>query len=348
LTAQVIAVACFLLFPLRFTFEHAAVTGGVSGFLFEALGSFDRPFNQAPSLHIALLVVLWALYGKHVPRWAFAPLHLWFALIGVSVLTTYQHHFIDIPTGALLGFTCLWLWPDESESPLAHARFPRGSKRRSLALRYGIGAGILSLLAAAIGGWALILFWPAASLGLVAASYLALGPTGFQKGADGRMGLAACVLLAPYLAGAFVNSRLWTRHEPEAEEVAEGVWIGRVPSRRDLCDGRFATVVDLCAELPRGGSCRRYHALPMLDLITPDPEMLAKAADLIERARAAGPVLVCCALGYSRSAAAVASWGLRTGRCANLAAAVEAVREARPRIVLDAAAQAAILAAAKR
>src|SRR5205085_712866 len=94
ITAQVIAVICFIAFPLRFTFE-VPKTDGFFGFLFAVLTSFDRPFNQAPSLHIALLVILWKLYARHAPhamRWV---LHGWFALVGISVLTTYQHHFFD-------------------------------------------------------------------------------------------------------------------------------------------------------------------------------------------------------------------------------------------------------------
>src|SRR5436190_9698693 len=103
LTAQIVAVVCFILFPLTFTFQQPE-THRVAGVLFAALTSFDKPFNQAPSLHIALLVILWRLYAIHLPRPARWPLHLWFTLVGASVLTTYQHHFFDIPTGALLGF----------------------------------------------------------------------------------------------------------------------------------------------------------------------------------------------------------------------------------------------------
>src|SRR5262249_43803461 len=94
LTAQIVAVTCFILFPLRFTFERPQATG-VAGALFDVLTSFDKPFNQAPSLHIALLVILWPLYARHVPRWALWLLHPWFALLFISVLTTYQHPFID-------------------------------------------------------------------------------------------------------------------------------------------------------------------------------------------------------------------------------------------------------------
>ncbi len=139
LTAQIGAVTCFILFPLRFTFARPPAEG-VSQFLIDALMSFDQPFNQAPSLHIALLVILWTLFARRVPRWGRWPLHLWFALIGVSVLTTYQHHFIDVPTGALLGFLCLWLWPDAMPTPFAGAALARDPRRLRLACAYALGA----------------------------------------------------------------------------------------------------------------------------------------------------------------------------------------------------------------
>ncbi len=213
ITAQVLAVACFILFPLTFSFPRPP-SDGLAGIMFDALMSFDKPFNQAPSLHIALLIILWPLYARHVPargRWV---LHAWFALILVSVLTTYQHHFIDIPTGAWLGFLCLWLWPDEGRSPLTQLTFASDHRRHFLAACYALGATVLAALAfwtPPIGLW---LLWPAAALALVAFIYIALGPDGFQKFTDGSMSLGARWMLAPYLLGAWINSRLWTRHEP--------------------------------------------------------------------------------------------------------------------------------------
>src|SRR6266850_752585 len=128
LLAQAICVACFLAFPLRFTFERAA-TDGLFGWMFDVLMGFDKPFNQAPSLHIALLVILWLVYLRHVPpRWRWL-VHGWFTLIGASVLTTYQHHFIDIPTGLLAGWLCVWLVPDEGPSPLSNARLSPDRQR---------------------------------------------------------------------------------------------------------------------------------------------------------------------------------------------------------------------------
>ena len=117
-------------------------------------------------------------------------------LLGVSVLTTYQHHFIDIPTGALLGFLCLWLWPDSSTEPVgSDFAGPTSAGGCVLAARYAVAAAALAIAGIALGGAALWLLWPAVSLALVAANYAVFGAGGFQKGPDGRMSLAALALL---------------------------------------------------------------------------------------------------------------------------------------------------------
>ena len=117
LTAQIVAVACFVLVPLRFAFDRPAADG-VWGMLFAALTRFDQPFNQLPSLHIALSVILWDVYARRLSGIARRAMEAWLLLICASVLTTYQHHFIDIPTGFLLGLVCIWVWPREGGSRL--------------------------------------------------------------------------------------------------------------------------------------------------------------------------------------------------------------------------------------
>jgi hypothetical protein len=205
-----------------------------------------------------------------------------------------------------------------------------------------VGAAFATALAFPVGGLGLWLLWPAFALLLVAANYALLGAGGFQKGRDGRMSVAARALLAPYQLGAWINCRWWTRNAPAPSAIRDGVALGRIPSAHD--GAAFATVVDLCAELPaRSAGCR---AFPTLDLVTPEPGLLRDAAAAIEVARRAGPVLVCCALGFSRSTCAVAAWLLATGRAVSAADAVAQVRAVRPRVVLDAAALAAIEAAA--
>ena len=120
LAAQVIAVACFIVFPLRISFARPQTTGEF-GFLFDLLATLDMPFNQAPSLHIATTIILFDLFSRTLPRWPLPATIAWSLLVSASVLTTYQHHFIDVPTGFLLGLLCVWMWPPAGDSRLAHS-----------------------------------------------------------------------------------------------------------------------------------------------------------------------------------------------------------------------------------
>jgi hypothetical protein len=261
-------------------------------------------------------------------------LTIWFVMIGGSVLTTFQHHFIDLPTGFALGWLCTWLWPMPSVAPgpVSAWRYSNDPARHRLALVYFTAALCCGAVALYAGGLALWLCWPALSLALVGSFYAGVGAAGFQKDAQGRMSLAARWLLAPYLAGAWLNSRWWTRRAPQPVHVMDDVWIGRMPARRDLAP--FAGVVDVSAELPLPSSSRSTHVVPMLDLVAPERSTLARAARAIERSREHGPVLVCCALGFSRSACAVAAWLVSTGRAANAAQAIARLRDARGEVVL--------------
>lgn len=111
LTATLISVGGFLLFPLQCTFARPA-TSGFNGMLFELLTGFDKPFNQAPSLHVSLLMLLWARYNRHLSGWSRQLLHGWFLLIGISVFTTWQHHVIDGVWGVAVGLLCFYLFPE--------------------------------------------------------------------------------------------------------------------------------------------------------------------------------------------------------------------------------------------
>lgn len=343
LTAQIVSVTCFLLFPLRFAFERPEAAG-LFGWLFDTLAGFDKPYNQAPSLHIGLLVIIWARFATLGGSWTRLAVHAWALLIGVSVLTTYQHHFIDVPTGALVGALCLWLWPMEGPPPLARWQTNRSSAARRLASRYMLAALLVAALALLFGGAALWLLWAAVALALVGLIYAGLGPAAFQKHA-GRLSGGAQLLLAPYLAGAWLNSRLWTRRRPAPDPIADGVYLGRLPTAREMRKAGFAALFDLTAELPAPAGPWRYGAQPCLDLLPPAPEDLLAAARSIEHLRREGAkVLVCCALGYSRSACAVAAWLLVTGRVKEVDAAIRWLRECRPNIVLGAQHRAALAA----
>jgi protein-tyrosine phosphatase len=84
----------------------------------------------------------------------------------------------------------------------------------------------------------------------------------------------------------------------------------------------------------------------MLDLVAPAPDKLRTIAETIERARTVEPLLVCCALGYGRSAAAVATWLLITGRASSTEDAIARISSTGARVALSNSID-AITAAAK-
>lgn len=337
---QLVAVACFIAVPLRFSWPKPQ-TSGLSGQLFDQLASFDMPFNQAPSLHVALTVVLASFYLPRLPSPLKPVFVAWSALVVISTLTTYQHHFVDLPTGALLGCLVVWALPFERRSPLAGWRLTGQPDRRRLGWRYAGGAALSALLALPGGTW-LWFLWPALALALVALAYLFFGPAAFGKSEGGRIGFATQALLAPYLLGAWINSRLWTRRDPHPVEVAPGLWLGRFPSRAQAQG--FARLVDLTAEFhrPRWADGMNWRTFPCLDLVAPEPAVLRRAADAIAIAEPDRPVLVCCALGYGRSVATLAAWLVINGHAEGSRAAIDHLRWLRPKLAVTPAQLASI------
>ncbi|HVK54147.1 MAG TPA: dual specificity protein phosphatase family protein, partial [Burkholderiales bacterium] len=250
-------------------------------------------------------------------------------LVGLSVLTTYQHHFIDIPTGLLVGCACVLLYPLDARPVVRQ----RDSRRWRLGSFYLVGGLALAALAVALGGVGLLLLWPVSSLLAVAAIYFWGNPLLFGKG-ERTMDAAGWILFAPYILAAWVNSRWWTRHRPQPSEVLPGLWLSRAPSRAELHGVKPAALVDCCAELPIGAAGIPVHAVPMLDLLIPEWTQIDQGVAAISQARQGGCTLVFCALGYSRSATIIVAWLVRHGHASDIAEAIALVRRARPEVVL--------------
>lgn len=280
LAAQIIATLFFIIFPLQMSWEKPAVSG-ISGFLFSSLAAFDLPFNQAPSLHIILCVVVGAFYLRKARAvWLKAALVAWFALIGLSVLTTYQHHFIDIPTGLAAGCLVLLVRPIDGE-PLRFAVAADAARYKWAALYLGLA--FLTLFAAILGAkiwgaWMLWLSWASLSFALVACGYAFLGTGVFAKNGQGRHAAAAKALLFPYLCVARLNALFWLRGRRLSDEILPGLYLGSVKVA-----GKFDAVLDLAAEFERPGGAQIYASLPMLDMITPGADELRRGADELER-----------------------------------------------------------------
>ena len=369
--AQIIATTCFMLFPLHFGWPKPP-TDGLSGWLFDSLVAFDLPYNQAPSLHIALSIIVGAFYWTRFPKIRL-PLLLWQSLIALSVLTTYQHHFIDMPTGALLGWLVLWAIPQHGVSPFRRPFGTQGrlktseanfcetktnnadfreaktspathSREIKIAMLYLAGA-VLSALPSLFGGAWLWMLWVSVSLSVVAFAYLTGNVAVFQKQADGRLSAATTMLLLPYLAGVRLNMAYWLRSKEKIAKVRDDVWIGSISG----ISGGLPAVLDVCAEYPRPRYHGAYRVLPLLDMVAPSENDLVQAASLLEALRRQhGKVLTCCALGYGRSASVVLTWLLVYGGCRDLAQATAELKQVRPQMVLPPETAKAVEAAAGR
>ncbi|WP_314301002.1 phosphatase PAP2/dual specificity phosphatase family protein [Campylobacter showae] len=280
LVAQMIATLFFIAFPLQMSWEKPTVSG-LSGFLFSSLAAFDLPFNQAPSLHIILCVVVGAFYLRKTRAvWLKAALAAWFALIGLSVLTTYQHHFIDIPTGLAAGCLVLLIRPLDG-APLRFAMAREAARYKWAALYLGLA--FLTLFTAFLGAkiwgaWMLWLSWSSLSFALVACGYAFLGAGVFAKNGQGHHASAAKALLFPYLCVARLNAIFWLRGRRLSDEILPGLYLGSVKEA-----GKFDAVLDLAAEFERPGGAQIYASVPMLDMITPSADELKRGADELER-----------------------------------------------------------------
>jgi predicted protein tyrosine phosphatase len=183
-----------------------------------------------------------------------------------------------------------------------------------------------------LGGWWWLLLWPSTALVLVGAGYLGLGSAVFRKRPDG-LSWSAKVLLWPWLVPLCWSRRWWWRRDADGMvQIADGVWLGRLPDAELLRQNGIRAVLDLTAEHdgPLSIPGVTVVCIPLLDLATPPVAVFATAVETIERLRGHGPVLVHCALGYGRSVAVVAAWLHVTGRVVTPDEAVARVAVARP------------------
>jgi membrane-associated phospholipid phosphatase len=296
------AGSVFLVFPLTTGYPRPEVSGW-TGWLFEFLWSFDKPHNLAPSLHVALALLLWPLYARHTSgrlRWL---VHGWFLLMVASPLFTWQHHVLDVATGAMLGQVCVFAFPESRGRALTRS----AATNFRVARLYAAGSALLAFLALELGNCCWLLLWPAVSLALIATAYVRGNSHIFRK-TNGRLPTSTRVVLGPYLCGAEVSRLIYRRHGVPWIEPAPGVFCGRLLTQREALAMRamgITGVLDMTAEYSETRAFQEieYLNVPVLDLTRPSREQLDAAVAFISKHAGRGGVYVHCALGVSRSAA---------------------------------------------
>lgn len=329
--ASCICCTLFILFPLSCSFVLPEITSPIFRWLIVGSGLVATPFNQAPSLHIALAWLVWLRFRAHTDGILRIFLSGWFVLIGLSVLTCYQHHFIDVPLGLLVGVLISYFLPVQSFERIVS---PDYTKRMKLGSFYLFGSLVLASLAWYFKGGFLWLFWPALSLLLVAWGYFAGGTAVFQKNAKGELSLSVRILLSPYRLGAYLSKRWFTRHLPAYTQITDQVYLGGLPVKGTVSQNGL---LDLTAEFDSSSiTCKQKVCCPHMDLLALSAQQIKQATEQLIVLTQQGTVLVCCALGLSRSATIVIAYLIQTKRFSTIQQATAFVTQKRPQIVLSA------------
>jgi protein-tyrosine phosphatase/membrane-associated phospholipid phosphatase len=330
LAAIVVAGICFLLFPLRFAFERPSASGWL-GAVFDWFRAMDQPHNLLPSLHIAFRTILAQHYARHTRGLLRSASNVWFVLVGLSTLLTYQHHLMDVVAGFALGVCCIYFIRESAP------RFPVIPNRR-VGLYYAAATFMVACLIVGFWPWGAPLLWPALALAIVASAYIGFGPVIFHK-ADGRVHWSARLVLAPCLLGQQLSLFYYQRQCRPWDKVTREVWIGRVLNDCEANEAKrlgVTAVLDLTAEFSEAGPFRTlvYRNIPILDLTAPSIEQLREMATFIDEESGKGIVYIHCKIGYSRTAGATAAYLLQTGKAATVSEAIEMLRQVRPSIVV--------------
>jgi protein-tyrosine phosphatase len=330
LAAIAVAGICFLLFPLRFAFERPLASGWL-GAVFDWFRAMDQPHNLLPSLHIAFRTILAQHYARHTRGLLRSASNVWFVLVGLSTLLTYQHHLMDVVAGFALGVCCIYFI---RESAL---HLPVNANRR-VGLYYAVAALIVACLIVWFWPWGALLLWPALALAIVASAYFGLGPLVFHK-AEGRMHWSAGLVLAACLIGQQLSLLYYRRQCRPWDKVEPEVWIGRILSDYEATEAvrlGVTAVLDLTAEFsePKAFRALVYRNIPILDLTAPSLDQLREMATFIGDQSRRGIVYVHCKIGYSRTAGAAAAYLLQTGKASGVNEAIAMLRQVRPSIVV--------------
>lgn len=196
-------------------------------------------------------------------------------------------------------------------------------------------SGLLYLvMGARLGATGVLMSWLGVSLLIVGIAYSLGRPGLFGKRPDGTFHPLALALLGPYLFTAWAAWRYRQRNgEAPSNEVAPGIWVGRMASPDELPKGT-ALVVDLTCELWPPGVVRRgnYRCLPTLDGTAPEP--IAFRALVQEVAAVSGPVFIHCAAGRGRSATLAAAVMIARGLAPDAETAERLMQEKRPQVKL--------------
>ncbi|PRB02020.1 hypothetical protein CQ046_13735 [Chryseobacterium sp. MYb7] len=303
LFVTVVAGICFLLFPLKFSLPKPEVDSSILGYSFQFLKVFDAPFNQAPSLHIAYAFIFWSVF-RNLKRGRTLVM-FWLILLGISTLTTYQHHFIDVITGSILAHLSFIIFPYR-KTDFQYRNF-------QVANLYFLSGWILILAAILAGQFfgkaGLVLLWPSFMILLIGYHYQK-NNIFVLKNKKGNIPWFKKIFYFPYL---ILYQIFWTflRKNRTPVEIIPGLYISSRPDHESLKDfqiDKTTIVYDLSAEMEELTIIKdkaNYHAAPFLDIgmldIKETQKLVSEITEHYQQLPPDGKILIHCTMGFTRS-----------------------------------------------
>ncbi len=302
----VISVLIFIFFPLKFAFEKPVV----DNFLFDIL-KLDLPYNQMPSLHVSLAVILWFSMKNNIKsKFIKTILFIWLFLIILSTLFVYQHHFIDIPTGFLLGIIIVNLINEKKENYFTKSfTTPRSIK---IALYYLVLSTIFMILSFKLSS--IIFLYLFLSIFTLSAVY-AFGLNDFLISKNPYIKSFQQIFFLPYFIGSHLSWIYYKRKIPFICKFDENIYFGRQADEKEykkLKELGIKEIINLCPELQFHKTDIIQKKYNLLDLTIQDPQNILKIIKEIENS--SNKVYIHCKLGMSRTILIISAYMLYKGK----------------------------------
>lgn len=307
----IISGICFLLFPLQFSLNKPEINSSVFGIPFQFLKTFDSPFNQAPSLHIAYAFIFWSVFRTLKRGRIF--LMIWLILLGISTLTTYQHHLIDVLTGAILAHISFIIFHYRKNDfqyrnfQVANYYFLLGwiFLTTTLLLCEFLQKSNSNLLWITL--W--IKLWITFMTVLIGYQYKK-NNTYFLKDKNGNISIFKKIFYAPYLLIYWIFWK-FLRKNRKPLEILLNLYISSKPSRKDLFHfnvDKNTFVYDLSAEMEETKALKestKYQSFPFLDIggfdLGQTKKLVTEITNHYNTLPENGKILIHCTMGFTRS-----------------------------------------------
>ena len=286
----------FFVFPLSYGTEKPEVHFSAWSRLFNLLALWDTPYNQLPSLHICYAFLMGDAIGTHLHKPGRTLLYIWLALMGISTLTTWQHHLADVLSAGILIICTYLLIPGKRH------------RNHTIGLLYLLTASVCCFIALSRNISSLWLFYPSINLALVGRAYYCSNPY-FLRRNNGRISWLKRIVYFPFL---LVYYLIWIffRGKKHYAEIAPGIMYGARLTRKEagqlLKQCPHLIVIDLSAELEDTSLFKNrenYYSFPLLDIAEYSDDTLKQIVEFIYglRQKTGFSIYIHCQMGRWRS-----------------------------------------------